>query len=500
MNTQRILNKRQVPAGIVLLHALFVTMLSGSCSKQYPDAPLNTATVWFVDDHYTIEQFSTAPVEIVLPLSLPLEEAGTVVISIDETSTAEADNYHPTPGFTDGSMVLDLEKGAMQASFSLTSAGNFDDDLMLVFNITSATGGVMASKNRTQATVHMRGNNPTIPQIITSIVSLPDFGAVANGNFSASASYTVSASALAADIDVVAPEGFQVSLDDADFADYVVVDFGQAQEAPVRIFVRFQPETGANGEKAGAIAHFSTGVADKYVTVSGTETGNISVGSMFLNEDFDYGGSQGNLVDVAAGNWSVFSGTVTPVQYVLPGLSFDGYIGSGKGGAASMANGSGSRQDLAYDFESQNGGAVYFAQLIQIAAAASGDFFTSFRDPAGGYFTRLYARDVAGRLSLGIARGAGSTSYAVKELEFGTTYLVVLKYDFGTQISSMYIIDGEIPEYEPTVADETNNAGTSPASVKDVIIRQNTGVLTAVMDGIRVGTTWEGVLFGRNIK
>jgi hypothetical protein len=64
----------------------------------------------------------------------------------------------------------------------------------------------------------------------------------------------------------------------------------------------------------------------------------------------------------------------------------------------------------------------------------------------------------------------------------------------------MYIIDGEIPEYEPTTADEINNGGTSPLSVKDVIIRQNTGVLTAVLDGIRIGNTWEGVLLGRNIQ
>jgi hypothetical protein len=497
---QCIQKKKLSPAGTFLLPALIIAMISGSCSKQYPEVPLNTATVWFNNDQYTIEQFSTAPVEIVLPLSLPLEEAGTVVISIDEISTADADNYHLNPGFTAGSVTLDLEKGAMQASFTVTSAGNFDDDLTLVFNITSATGGVVPGKNRIQTTVHMKGNNPTVPQIITSMVSLPDFGPVANGDFSVSASYTVSASALAADIDVVAPESFQVSLDDVSFADYVVVDFRQAQETPVRIFVRFQPETGSNGEKAGAIAHFSTGVADKYVTVSGTETGNVSVGSLFMNEDFDYGDSQGNLIDIAAGNWSVFSGSVTPVQYVRPGLSLEGYAGSGKGGAASMVNGSGSRQDLAYEFESQNGGTVYVAQLIRIDAAAAGDFFTSLRDPAGGYFTRLYARDVAGRLSLGIARGAGSTSYAVKELEFGTTYLVVLKYDFSSQTSSMYIIDGEIPEYEPTTADEINNGGTSPLSVKDVIIRQNTGVLTAVLDGIRIGNTWEGVLLGRNIQ
>lgn len=481
---------------LMFLIAMMSGVLLNSCTEEEMPVPMNIATVRFSSDAYTIEQFSTDAFKITLPLSLPLEEAGKVVVELDNSSTAAAENYTITPATESGSLTFNLEKGALEASFIVTSANNFADDVTLVFKITSATGGVTLDKSNTTTTITMSGNNPTIPEIITSVAALETFGKVRNGAISVSKSYTVSGRALKSDIMVMASDSYQISLDDVTFDNSLTINYRNANTAPVTVYVRFTPATGLNQPIPGTIIHSVDGVPDKVVQVSGSENGNIIPAVLYLNENFDYGSSAGNLTAVSGGSWVNFSGTTVPVKYIPQGLTFNGYAGSAVGGAIISENGSGSREDLYRTFPTQSSGVLYISFLMNISTAASGDFLTSLRDPAAAYFNRLYVKDVGGSPSIGLARASATVSYANTSLSYGTTYLVVSKYDFTTQRSSLYIVKGAIPEDEPDTPDAVATDGTPPASVTNIIIRQNTTVLTATMDGMRISNTWAGAVLG----
>ena len=56
-----------------------------------------------------------------------------------------------------------------------------------------------------------------------------------------------------------------------------------------------------------------------------------------LNENFEYGGTAGNLTAVSGGNWVAHSGAgTTPVQYITTSLLMPSYVSSGIGGSATL--------------------------------------------------------------------------------------------------------------------------------------------------------------------
>lgn len=176
---------------------------------------------------------------------------------------------------------------------------------------------------------------------------------------------------------------------------------------------------------------------------------------------------------------------------LYPGLYYTGYIGSGKAGAVISENGTGSREDNSTAFTPQSSGTIYVAQMINIAAAAGGDFFTALRDPANGYFNRVYVRDNAGSPQIGLGKSSTTVVYSSLNYTYGTTYLLITKYDFITGVSSMYVLSGAIPLIEPAVPDAVTSTGTGPLSLVIVCLRQNTTALTATYDGLRVATSWK---------
>lgn len=467
-------------------------MLSGtflaSCTKEELNIPQNVATVNFASGSYSIPKNSTNEVVVTLNLSLPLEADGTVVIDINGSSTALNSEYRTEPAASSGKITLQLLEGATEASFKVISADNFEDDKTIDFAISSASGAVVPDRTNLATTVLMKG----IPEILTSVASVEDFGNVNNGAESAVKSYTVTATGITADINVVASDYYKVSLDNTTFSSNLTIDFAAANAGEVQVFVKFIPVTGDNKIINGTITHSSTGVQQKVVTLSGTESGNI-IPTLFFSDDFDYGSTPGNLSMVGSNNWGVFSGSANKIPYILQGLSFGGYVGSGKGGAVTMQNGSGSREDVFRSFTEQNSGSVYTAQLVSLSAAGAGDFFMSMREGTS-YMARLYAKDDGGKPALGISRSSATASYVPMALNYNTTYLVITKYDFTTKVASLFVFDGAIPATEPA-AHASSTDGTAPAVLQNTIIRQNTvAPLSATIDGVRVANTWKKVL------
>lgn len=472
---------------LILKIAMLSSVLFASCIKDKMEIPLNIAMVNFSSDSYTIVKNNVDAYTITLPLSLPLEKDGTIKVSIDTSGTADTSNFSIDPDISSDIIILNLHKDAIEATFTVTSKNNFADDKKIVFKINSSSGGIILANNNLISTVTMKGNNPTTPEITTSLASLDDFGLITNGSASSSKSYTISGRNLTQNVAVVASDNFKVSVDNVSFSNVLSIDFNNVNNSSVVVFVKFIPLSGSNQTITGAVLNSSTGVLTA-VSLSGQEDGN-TISILLMNEDFNYGISNASLTNF--GGWIGYSGAgLTPVAYIPSGLTFPGY--PTVGGAVTTQNGSGSREDVNKIFNTQSSGKIYIAQLVKISAAGTGDFLLALRDASGGFFNRLYAKDVGGSLSLGIGRNT-SPEYSPTSLSYQTTYLVVIKYNFTTQTSSMYILSGTPPSIEPT-PDAVASAGSIPASLNDLVIRQSSGVLNSTIDGIRISTSWKGAL------
>ncbi|MGQ9718069.1 MAG: hypothetical protein ACUVR6_10355, partial [Anaerolineae bacterium] len=213
--------------------------------------------------------------------------------------------------------------------------------------------------------------------------------------------------------------------------------------------------------------------------------------AVLLEENFDYGSNPGTLVEVSSGNWVSHSGTSGPVQYTPNSLSMPKYKSSGIGGAAVISTSG--REDVNRTFLTQTSGTIYYAALVQvIAARGGGDYFLHFKDASTGFAGRLHARDNSGVLQFGVAAGTETATYT-GNFSYNQTYLVVVRYTFGTpREAALYVLTAPVP-IEPTPL-ITSTSSSGPANIRAIAIRQGSGTPAAMIDGIRVATTWEGVI------
>ncbi len=474
-------------------HAYMAAILGGllffSCKKPIVERPVNVGTVRFESATYTIENNSPDSLNIILPLSLPLEEEATLVITVDNSSTIEADEYAITPPVSSSGLSLTLPKGAIETSLKINSLNNFEGDRQLVLKITSATGGLSVANTNATTVITIKGEPIVLPEINVSSRTL-SFGNVAAGSISEPISYDIWGTKLTNDVTITASSHFEISLDGSSYGNTLELSGSTLNIAPVTVYVRFLAHTGTNQSINGFITHTSSTVPDVTIAANGVEFGNALPGVLIFKDDFEYGSAAGNLIDVSS-SWTVFSGTTSPVKYMVSGLSFPGYVGAGKGGAVISENGSGSRQDVSTSFPEQSSGTIYVAQMINIATAAGGDFFTSMRNAGGSYYNRIYVRDAAGSPQIGIGKSTATVAYSNAGYSYGTTYLLISKYDFDTGLSSLYVLSGDIPLIEPAVPDAVTSTGAGPTSVVNICLRQNTTLLTATYDGLRIATSWK---------
>lgn len=481
--------------------SVIVIMLLGvmlnSCKKESISAsPTNVGTIRFASNAYTIENNTIEPLTIVLPLSLPLEQDATVLVSIDNSSTISSSEYTVTPAIPATGITLSLPKGSTEVSFKVSSLNNFEGEKSLILKLSAATGGLTVSNTNATATINVKGNPIILPEIKTSTSSLA-FGNVVTTTTSTSQSYTVTSVKLTSDLAITASANFQVSLDNIAFASTVTIPFATANAAPITVYARFRALTGINQTVPGTITHSSGSLPDNTMTVSGVEYGVAAPGILIKKEDLNYS-TAGNLTAVTGGAWTAFSQSlVNPIQYVTTGLNFPGYTGSGIGGALVTTNYSGNAEDATWSFPAQSSGVVYTAQMINFTSApTTADFFLSVGDGTTGtpvYYNRIYAKANGGQLSVGLGRNSATAAYSATNLDYGTTYLLVHKYEFTTGTSSLYILSGAPSVIEPPTPNAISaTAGADPASLTRVVIRQSTNLpLKATIDGIRVATSWK---------
>ena len=210
----------------------------------------------------------------------------------------------------------------------------------------------------------------------------------------------------------------------------------------------------------------------------------IVLGSGMMNgqllvENFEY--TTGSLL--TANGWTAHSGAGTQAVDVTAGLVYDGYAGSGIGGAANLDN---NGEDVHRTFEAQTSGAVYVATVIQTSSTNSAGYFMHLGQTTIGttFFTRLWVNATGD--GVGIGANAPASYIAISP---NTPTLVVLKLDFATKLSSLYVLNA-FTATEPEAASQTFTETASFSNIGSVALRQYNAAQRIIVDGIRVATSW----------
>lgn len=224
---------------------------------------------------------------------------------------------------------------------------------------------------------------------------------------------------------------------------------------------------------------------------------------VWLVENFDYTAGD----SLGAHGWVSFSGGATNVLTVtLPGLTYTGYPGSGVGNAVSLnASGQDAYKPLS-SIDSVN--SFYCAAMFNVATAQAGDYVLAFLPSTSTtfYSGRVHVRASGSGISFGITKGAATDTttpgiWTTGTYNFGTTYIVVLKYSFvegsNNDLVSLFVFDSAIPSIEPTptVGPLTYPSGDA-FNLGRVALRQGTAsrAPTLKVDGIRVTRSWGSII------
>lgn len=225
-----------------------------------------------------------------------------------------------------------------------------------------------------------------------------------------------------------------------------------------------------------------------------------------LTENFAYPAGD----SLGAHGWVSYSGGSTNVLSVTaPGMTYAGYPLSNIGNATSLAV---SGQDAYLNFSQPDStGSMYASFMVKVNTAQTGDYFFAFLPPTSTtlYTSRFYAKDSSGSLAFGLSKStlaAGGIFYTGGNYSYGTTYLVILKYQFnpGTTTDdamSAFIFAAGLPTTEPssaTIGPITGTAGDN--TLGRIALRQGGAASspTVNIDGFKVTTSWSGIVTSVN--
>ncbi len=240
--------------------------------------------------------------------------------------------------------------------------------------------------------------------------------------------------------------------------------------------------------------------------------------TLLFNESFDY--TTGNLYSTGSANgWWQNTGTETePIQVIDGSLTYAGYESTAMGKSIKLKDIQ-NAQKVYKKFDSDQmvaTGSIYYAALINITSADeitssnTSYFMAMCAQTASGLKDKGSGTDVArlsayaaseGKYKLAISRANTTLASTTAEYDFGTTYLVVVKYTIvegvTNDIVSLYV---NPTTTEPTNADALydNTSGSDVSTTKGgfaaLVVRQGATasrkapILT--IDAIKVATAW----------
>ncbi|MEI6436956.1 MAG: hypothetical protein WCP32_19190, partial [Bacteroidota bacterium] len=242
----------------------------------------------------------------------------------------------------------------------------------------------------------------------------------------------------------------------------------------------------------------------------------IATGSQaILYEDFNYTppayiGGNGNAGS-SSNNWtshSVTTGQTTTIDVLSGNLSYVGLAPSSGNKVYMFSNGNTMSRDVNRAF-TYTATALYYSALVNVLDASqiptlSPDYFLHFGATSGSPVTvfggRLGIKSVnsAANYRLSIQNTSGGTPNYTEfgqDLSFGTTYLVVVKYDRGVAPTVAYLWVNPVSLGGGEPAGFVSNAsGTSLfPQFASICLRNSATTPKVEIDEIRVGTTWAEV-------
>jgi hypothetical protein len=231
-----------------------------------------------------------------------------------------------------------------------------------------------------------------------------------------------------------------------------------------------------------------------------------SFAQQFVLQDFT-SGTVGNPVINAPVSWGINgggNGTFTISSNSLTHTNYNGgcdnalTVGKSTSGTSNVAQ--------AFTATSAANSVVYYSFLLNITSSANGgaggEYFAAFGTTltAGNYYARLFAKQTStSTYILGISKtaAAGVFNASPTTLNYGTTYLVVVRYDYinGATNDNVYLwINPVLSATEPNTANAEISVETA-AAVNDAgalsangifTLRNNTGSPNYIIDGIKL--------------
>jgi hypothetical protein len=205
--------------------------------------------------------------------------------------------------------------------------------------------------------------------------------------------------------------------------------------------------------------------------------------ALILNESFSY--PDGPLTAVSSGVWSSHSGTA---------LQLD--VSAGK---VNLTQSEGEDVNALLQGEPYTSGNLYAAFLVNFSTAPTGggSYFAHLKDAtASGFRCRVFAAATGatvGKYRVGVANGTGTAVMVPTDLDLGTDYLLVIRYDTGTASSTLWINPGS----EAATGDRADATDTqSPLAIASVALRQSGSMGVLTLDDLKVGTSFNDVVSG----
>lgn len=222
-----------------------------------------------------------------------------------------------------------------------------------------------------------------------------------------------------------------------------------------------------------------------------TEVPVVVSSKIYLQENFDYGTTAGDLTTISSGNWSSHSGTANQLLYDTSSLSMTNYPSSNVGGSSKIS--SAGSEDINRTFPTITSGKVYTSALVNLSTVGSGSYFYHFMNDAFGYTARVGAKDNgSGKILFGIGASSSTLAYGTTPFDLNTTYLLVASYDISSGVSNLYVLTTAAAT-EPGTP-EVTNTGNPGFTVQKIGIRQAGGGPTATIDGVRVASSWTSIM------
>jgi hypothetical protein len=206
-----------------------------------------------------------------------------------------------------------------------------------------------------------------------------------------------------------------------------------------------------------------------------------------LHEPFDY--SDGSLTTNSGGLWNTHSGTI-PGQTRIAGAVLQLRSAQTEDVNARL---------IGSPYATGHGTVLFASFNMNFSSLPNNDadYFAHFRESGGFQHGRVYVSTTnmpAGVFRLGIGNTASSiTNVATlaQDLSTGASYLVVVRYNVDTGISTLWLNPGS--ESSPSVSASDD---ADPAAIGSFAFRQSGGIGSSTIDDLNIGLSFADVVPG----